>query len=283
MRSWRSRRITAPAYDRNDRVCTSLLESLTNPAHLYSTGVTWTCAQHRDAAPGPALRRFGVLRSRLRGGAGARARGGGLRRGVQAHAGRRGEPGRGGIPAGCPDRAVVPARRRPARTAHGRPLLSAEPDLDLTWLRCTPGFQSPVTVSLTGVHEREFITYQEEADPLEWPVDRPSVGATHVSMQRDLPDWVARLRAAGHGGLRRRGLGLQRPVVRRGAASARPDRRLRAQRPRSHALHPDRRRVRGRPRARSLRRTGGGHPGCARGHRLRAVHRTADRGAVGEA
>ena len=76
-------------------------------------------------------------------------------------------------------------------------VLSAEPDLDLTWLRCTPGFQSPVTVSLTGMHEREFITYQEEADPLEWPVGRPSVGATHVSMQRDLPDWVARLREQG--------------------------------------------------------------------------------------
>ena len=91
--------------------------------------------------------------------------------------------------------------------------LAAEPDLDLSWLRCTPGFQSPVTVSLTGMHEREFITYQEEADPLEWPVGRPSVGATHVSMQRELPDWVARLRQRGHGGLRRRGLGLQRSVV----------------------------------------------------------------------
>jgi hypothetical protein len=76
-------------------------------------------------------------------------------------------------------------------------VLSAEPDLDLTWLRCTPGFQSPVTVSLTAVHEREFITYQEEAAPLEWPVDRPHVGATHVSVERDLPDWVARLREQG--------------------------------------------------------------------------------------
>jgi sugar/nucleoside kinase (ribokinase family) len=54
-----------------------------------------------------------------------------------------------------------------------------------------------VTVSLTGMHEREFITYQEEADPLEWPVDRPHVGATHVSVERDLPDWVARLREQG--------------------------------------------------------------------------------------
>ena len=47
------------------------------------------------------------------------------------------------------------------------------------------------------MHEREFITYQEAADPLEWPIGRPNVGATHVSMQRELPDWVARLRHEG--------------------------------------------------------------------------------------
>jgi sugar/nucleoside kinase (ribokinase family) len=111
-------------------------------------------------------------------------------------------------PGGVANRAVA-ASRLGVRTAllsqlgddplglHVAALLSAEPDLDLTWTRCTPGFQSPITVSLAGVHEREFITYQEEADPLEWPVDRPSVGATHVSVERDLPDWVARLRQHG--------------------------------------------------------------------------------------
>ena len=111
-------------------------------------------------------------------------------------------------PGGVANRAVAGSRLG-ARTAllsqlgddplglHMMATLAAEPYLDLSWLRITPGFQSPVTVSLTGVHEREFITYQEEADPLEWPVGRPSVGATHVSMQRDLPDWVARLRQEG--------------------------------------------------------------------------------------
>jgi sugar/nucleoside kinase (ribokinase family) len=111
-------------------------------------------------------------------------------------------------PGGVANRAVAGSRMG-ARTAllsqlgddplgmHMVAVLSAEPDLDLTWLRWTPGFQSPVTVSLTGAHEREFITYQEEADPLEWPVDRPHVGATHVSVERDLPDWVARLREQG--------------------------------------------------------------------------------------
>jgi sugar/nucleoside kinase (ribokinase family) len=76
-------------------------------------------------------------------------------------------------------------------------LLSSEPHLDLRWLRRKSGFQSPVTVSLTGRHERGFITYQEEADPLEWPEGGPTVTATHVSMQHDLPDWVGRLRANG--------------------------------------------------------------------------------------
>jgi len=111
-------------------------------------------------------------------------------------------------PGGVANRAVAGSRMG-ARTAllsqlgddplglHIAEILAEEPDLDLSWLRCTPGFQSPVTVSLTGMHEREFITYKENADPLDWPIGRPSVGATHVSMQRELPDWVARLRHEG--------------------------------------------------------------------------------------
>lgn len=109
---------------------------------------------------------------------------------------------------GVANRAVA-ASRMGARTAllsqlgddplglHLGTLLAAEPDLDLSWLVHESGFQTPVTVSLAGRHEREFITYQEEARPLEWPVGRPAVGATHVSMQHDLPDWVQRLRAEG--------------------------------------------------------------------------------------
>ena len=76
-------------------------------------------------------------------------------------------------------------------------ILSAEPDLDLSWLRRTPGYQSPVTVSLTGQHERSFITYQEDPAPLDWPEGGPSVAATHVDMQHDLPGWVSRLRSKG--------------------------------------------------------------------------------------
>lgn len=80
---------------------------------------------------------------------------------------------------------------------HVAGVLAREPNLDLSWLEHRVGFQSPVTVSLTGQHEREFITYQEKAEPLRWPPGRPPVGATHVSLQRELPDWVARLRSTG--------------------------------------------------------------------------------------
>jgi len=76
-------------------------------------------------------------------------------------------------------------------------ILSAEPDLDLRWLRRIPGYQSPVSVCLTGRHERSFITYVEDAAPLEWPLDAPTVGATHVGLQGELPEWVARLRSHG--------------------------------------------------------------------------------------
>lgn len=111
-------------------------------------------------------------------------------------------------PGGVANRAVA-ASRLGARTALlavlgddplGREmatLLAAEAELDLTWLTTRPGWQTPVTVSLTGEHEREFITYQEPEAPLCWDADRPQVGATHVGVAHQLPDWVARLRAVG--------------------------------------------------------------------------------------
>ncbi len=111
-------------------------------------------------------------------------------------------------PGGVANRAVA-ASRLGARTALlavlgddplGREiatLLAAEAELDLTWLTTRPGWQTPVTVSLTGAHEREFITYQEPDAPLCWGADRPAVGATHVGVAHELPSWVARLRAEG--------------------------------------------------------------------------------------
>ncbi|WP_375425688.1 carbohydrate kinase family protein [uncultured Friedmanniella sp.] len=111
-------------------------------------------------------------------------------------------------PGGVANRAVA-ASRLGARTALlsalgddplGRELavlLAAEPQLDLTWLATRPGWQTPVTVSLTGEQEREFITYQEPDAPLAWGAERPRVGATHVGVAHELPGWVRRLRSQG--------------------------------------------------------------------------------------
>ena len=76
-------------------------------------------------------------------------------------------------------------------------VLANEANLDLTYLRRTAGWQSPVTASLTGAHDRSFITYEEPGHDLDWPHDGPTVGATHVNAAADLPEWVARVRAAG--------------------------------------------------------------------------------------
>ncbi len=78
-----------------------------------------------------------------------------------------------------------------------REMLCDEPGLLLDWLVARPGFQSPVTVSLTGAAERSFVTYVEKQTPLEWPVDGPSVGAILIGAARPLSAWVKRLRDHG--------------------------------------------------------------------------------------
>jgi sugar/nucleoside kinase (ribokinase family) len=80
---------------------------------------------------------------------------------------------------------------------HVARVLADESNLDLTYLRRTAGWQSPVTASLTGAHDRSFITYQEPGHDLDWPHDGPAVGATHVNTAADLPEWVVRMRGAG--------------------------------------------------------------------------------------
>lgn len=122
--------------------------------------------------------------------------------------------GFGITPGGVANRAVAAARAG-ARTmllarlgddplgAHIHAVLDAEPDLDTSLLELVPGFQSPVTVSLTGAHadtgahDRSFITYQEPRDDLALPTDVGPIGATHVGIASPLPSWVAALRSAG--------------------------------------------------------------------------------------
>ncbi|GAA4686248.1 carbohydrate kinase family protein [Frondihabitans cladoniiphilus] len=80
---------------------------------------------------------------------------------------------------------------------HIRSLLQDEPNLDVSHVDVVPGHQSPVTVSLTGAHDRSFITYEESIPGREFPADLGSVGATHVGIAGDIPSWVADLRSHG--------------------------------------------------------------------------------------
>jgi len=111
-------------------------------------------------------------------------------------------------PGGAANRAVAAARLGATTTLVSElgddPLgtyiagvLATETNLDLTYLRRTAGWQSPVTTSLTGAHDRRFITYREPGHSLDWPPDGPTVGAAHVNGAADLPAWVTRMRAAG--------------------------------------------------------------------------------------
>ncbi|GAA1447000.1 carbohydrate kinase family protein [Leifsonia poae] len=111
-------------------------------------------------------------------------------------------------PGGVANRAVAAARVG-ARTmllsrlgddpigSHIHAMLDAEPDLDTRLLESVPGHQSPVSVSLTGAHDRSFITYQEDLGHLQLPEGVGPIGATHVGIAHELPAWVGRLRAAG--------------------------------------------------------------------------------------
>ena len=80
---------------------------------------------------------------------------------------------------------------------HVRGLLDAEPGLDTSWVIHVPDHQSPVSVSLTSAENRSFITYLEDLGPLELPCATGPVGAVHIGVAEQLPDWVARLRGQG--------------------------------------------------------------------------------------
>jgi sugar/nucleoside kinase (ribokinase family) len=79
-----------------------------------------------------------------------------------------------------------------------RSQLEREEGLDVSLLRLAPGYQSPVSVALTGPEDRRFITYLEAHEPpgalAECLTD---VFAIHVAATSASSSWVARQRAAG--------------------------------------------------------------------------------------
>ncbi|RLV48302.1 carbohydrate kinase family protein [Nocardioides mangrovicus] len=112
-------------------------------------------------------------------------------------------------PGGVANRAVAAARAgAPTRLLSrlgddplGRELrmmLESEPGLRCSWLETPEGWQTPVSVCLASPENRSFLTYREEPRPLSPPEDIGPVAAVHVGLAGGpLPEWVARLRAAG--------------------------------------------------------------------------------------
>lgn len=78
-----------------------------------------------------------------------------------------------------------------------RSLLESEQGLDLSPLRSVPGFQSPVSVALSGPQDRRFITYREPRHLWGSAEGLSNVFAVHVPVLAAASPWVARLRGAG--------------------------------------------------------------------------------------
>jgi sugar/nucleoside kinase (ribokinase family) len=78
-----------------------------------------------------------------------------------------------------------------------RSQLESEDGLDISLLRSVPGYQSPVSVALSGPEDRRFITYLEPHDPWGSGEHPDDVFAIHVSATAGSSAWVTRLRDAG--------------------------------------------------------------------------------------
>lgn len=78
-----------------------------------------------------------------------------------------------------------------------RSLLEREEGLDISQLRSVPGFQSPVSVAVSGPQDRRFITYLEPRHPWGSAEGLTDVFAVHVPVLAASTAWVARLRSAG--------------------------------------------------------------------------------------
>ena len=77
--------------------------------------------------------------------------------------------------------------------------LAAEPQLDLRWVQRSETAHTALTVAVTDGHERSFITYEQPdtAAPDTWPGNPPAATTCHVGVGRQVPGWVAPMRAAG--------------------------------------------------------------------------------------
>jgi sugar/nucleoside kinase (ribokinase family) len=80
--------------------------------------------------------------------------------------------------------------------SHIHALLRAEPNLDVEELATVAGYQTPISVAISGPHDRGFLTYVEE-HPVAIPQRRDDVAAAHVDVADAASAWGRELREAG--------------------------------------------------------------------------------------
>ena len=80
--------------------------------------------------------------------------------------------------------------------SHIHALLRAEPNLDVEELATVAGYQTPISVAISGPHDRGFLTYVEE-HPVAVPERRDDVAAAHVDVADAASAWGRELREAG--------------------------------------------------------------------------------------
>lgn len=80
--------------------------------------------------------------------------------------------------------------------SHVHALLRAEPNLDIEELTTIPGYQTPVSVAISGPHDRGFITYVED-HAVAVPARRDDVAAAHLDVADAAAPWARELRDRG--------------------------------------------------------------------------------------
>lgn len=80
--------------------------------------------------------------------------------------------------------------------SHVHALLRSEPHLDIEELTTIRGYQTPVSVAISGPHDRGFITYIEE-HPVAIPARRDDVAAAHLDVAVAGSPWARELRDRG--------------------------------------------------------------------------------------
>ncbi|MDR6971631.1 PfkB family carbohydrate kinase [Leifsonia shinshuensis] len=80
--------------------------------------------------------------------------------------------------------------------SHIRTTLRSEANLDLDELVTISGYQTPISVAISGPHDRGFITYVEE-HPAAIPQRRDDVAAVHLDVADAAQPWATELRSRG--------------------------------------------------------------------------------------